>query len=248
MICRLAKARIGELLSSKRTDFAKLISKSGPARKILLMEDCLVTGTEIIRLFQSLPAEALRLHRIDMKFAVGTESGKRKLETYLRSNGFSNVQILVPNEGLIQNLTGAGKVLPDGSLFGSDGELVNPSEHVYSGIQMRARGFFNKTQRTNIVSMCKSISAPLMRLHLQRMNWEAEKIEAILPRWELGFSGLGLLLAFAHGIPKPALPLLWIEGNISVEHLGYRKRGDWIPLFPRPLQERVTTVASAASY
>ena len=248
MICRLTKARIGALLSSKRSDFTELVNKSGPASKILFMEDCLLTGTEIIRLFQSLPAEALRLHSIDMKFAVGTESGKRKLETYLRSNGFSNVRIFVPNEGLIQNLTEAGKVLTDRSLFGTDGGLVNPSEHVYSGIEMRASGVFNDAQRTNIVSMCKSISAPLMRLHLQRMNWAEERIEAILPRWELGFSGLGLLLAFAHGIPKPALPLLWIEGNISVEHFRYRKRLDWIPLFPRPLQERITTVASAGNY
>jgi hypothetical protein len=146
----------------------------------------------------------------------------------------------------VENLTKEASALPEGELFDDKGEFLRPSEHMISGIDLRARDYFNKSQRKGIVSLCKAIGGPLMRLHMQQKGWQPEKIAARLGNWELGFGGLGLLLAFAHGVPKPALPLLWIEGGISVDYFGYRWRGSWIPLFPRPLEERLAAILASA--
>ena len=250
MICRLAKTRIGEMLAAKRTDFAKHVTESTRPTKILLLEDCIVTGTEIVRLLAALPREKVQQHKIDMKFAVGTLSGCKRLELYLKQQGLTNTQVLVPQGAIMQNLTPAGLAVRDTALFTAEGELLSPAEHIIDGIQLRARPYFNQPERRAITALCADISTPLMRLHLEREKWDVQKIEAVICRWKLGFSGLGLLLAPAHGIPKPTLPLFWVEGPISVTHCGrhpYSWRGDWIPLFPRPLQEHMKTVAAAAA-
>lgn len=248
MVCRLAKTRIGEMLSNKRIDFAKHIYESSRPTKILLLEDCIATGTETVGLLAGLPAERLQKHTIDMRFATGTLSGCRKLEIYFKKSGFANFRILVPQEAIMRNLTPAGLEATDATLFAEDGDLHRPADHIIHGIQLRAAGHFNQAERRAITALCEAIGGPLMRVQLQRAQWPSEKIGAVLEHWKLGFCGLGLLLAFAHGIPKPTLPLLWVEGAISVEYSGYRWQGDWIPLFPRPLQEHLATVASAAGH
>ncbi len=247
MICRLAKTRIGELLSAKRVDFARHVQDCTRPCRILLLEDCVLTGTEIVRLFDSLPIEQLRLHKIDMKFATGTLSGRKRLGAYCNARGFSDVHILESPGGLMPNLTEAGLACAETGLFDQEGELLDPSQHIIHGIQLRAQGHFNNSQRKNIVSFCEAVGGPLMRLLLHQMEWPAEKIDAVLKRWALGFSGLGLLLAFAHGVPKPTLPLLWIEGEISVEFFGYRWKGLWKPLFPRPLGQGIGMIKTPTS-
>ena len=239
---------MGQALATKRTDFAKHITESTSPTNILLLEDCLVTGTEIVRLLTALPPEQIRKHKIDMKFAVSTLSGCKRLELYLKQSGYNDARVLVPPDAIIQNLTPAGLAVQDTGLFAEDGNLLHPAEHLIDGIQLRANTHFNKNERNLITTLCQSICHPLMRLHLERAKWEPEKIGSVLDHWKLGFSGLGLLLALAHGIPKPTLPLFWIEGPISVTHRGrhtYRWEGDWMPLFPRPLQEHLNTVAAA---
>jgi hypothetical protein len=246
MISRLAKIRIGKMLATKRTDFAKHVTESSRPTNILLLEDCLVTGTETVRLLDALPTEKLHEHRIDMKFAVGTQSGCKRLGLYLKQRGLTNARVLLPPDAIMQNFTPAGLAVQDTGLFAENGDLLHPAEHIIHGIQLRAKGHFNRSERDNITSLCQSICGPLLRLHLQRAEWPPESIEEVADRWKLGFAGLGLLLALAHGIPKPTLPLFWVEGPISVEHFSYRFRADWIPLFPRPLQEHMSTVAASA--
>ena len=67
MISRLAKTRIGKMLATKRTDFARCITENTTPSNILLLEDCLATGTEIIRLLNALPHDQIRKHKIDLK-------------------------------------------------------------------------------------------------------------------------------------------------------------------------------------
>lgn len=247
MVLRLTKTRVGEMLLAKRTDFKSHIDQNNGPSNILLLEDCVATGTEIVRLLATLPPDRIKNHKIDMKFAVGTQSGCKRLEFYLKQQGLSNVRVHVSKTGILPNLTTAGLAASDDALFRPDGDLLNPSAHIIEGIELRAKAYLNKSERNAITRLCESICRPLLRLHLQRTRWTPEKIEAVMDRWKLGFSGLGLLLAFAHGVPKPTLPLFWVEGPISVEHESYRWRGDWIPLFPRPLQEHLETVAASAN-
>ena len=118
MVCRLAKARIGEMLSAKRIDFGKHIQEFGRGTRVLLLEDCIATGTEIVRLLDGLPAEQIRKHKIDMKFAVGTLSGFKRLQIYLKQKDLLNINILVSQDSLLQNLTPDGLAASEDSLFG----------------------------------------------------------------------------------------------------------------------------------
>jgi len=242
MISRLAKTRIGKTLAPKRIDFHRHVTESAKPTRVLLLEDCLVTGTEIVKLLESLPADNLRKHEIDFKFAVATQSGCKRLDYYLKQRGFTQVRWFVPSDNLISNLSEAGAAAPETSLFGEDGELVNPSAHIIDGIQLRGAPHFSSDERNAITSLSRAICWPLLESHLRDSGWSKDRVVGVCRHWLLGFSGLGLLLAMAHGVPKPTLPLFWLEGHISVEHKGrhpYRWRGDWIPLFPPPLDKHM---------
>lgn len=234
-VARLAKIRIGRLLQEKRVDFGQHLQTVSAPAKILLLEDCLITATETIRLFDQFAPDLLRKHDISLKFASGTVWGAMRLKCYLRRRNLGNVQLLEPNAGFIPNLTerGISRCTSD-TMFDDDLKPIGRSE-VIDGIQLRGSGYFNVSQRRNIVSFCKAVGAPLLNLHLQRKGGSPEAAGRRFPDWSLGFDGLGLLLAFGHGVPKPALPLLWIAGETSGELWGGRFRAQWEPLFPPTL-------------
>jgi len=242
VVCRLTKKKVGELLERKRVDFSQRIIQGDAGGNILLLEDCLVTGTELIRLFEKLPSERLITHTVQLKFAAGTAFGKKRLDAYLKQKGFHNIQIIEPSEGFLPNLTESGILcLESNTELDDNFEFIAPKTHIINGIQLRAKTYFNKSQRRNIIAFCEAIGRPLMRQHLEKKEWSKDRIEIVLEHWALGFSGLGLLLGFSHGIPKPALPLFWVGGNIAVEHFGRRYESVWRPLFPPPIARNVTS-------
>jgi hypothetical protein len=236
MMCRLAKNKIGVLLQKRRADFSTFVKETTSPASILLIEDCLITGTEIIKLFRNLPMESLRRHRIDLQFAAGTRFGEARLISYLQSAGLTNGRILRPPGGFLPNLSAAGEAkFSSNNLFDGKHEMIGTSLDLVTGLQLRARPYFNSTQRKDIEYVCKAICTPLMNAHLLSKGWKAHEIEAVMPSWQLGYSGLGLLLAFSHGVPKPALPLFWVEADIDVKLDGQTIRVSWKPLFPRPI-------------
>ncbi len=236
IICRFAKKRVGEILLKKRVNLRRHLESEPNPSRILFLEDCLMTGTELKKLFDIFPDDLLSTHEIDLRFASGTVFGQQRLQTYLNGRDLTQVRILEPHEGFIPNLTPEGiKAAEDGRLLNAQFELADPTKTLINGIQLRAAGHFKKSQRKNMVTFCEAIGSPLMRLHLQRKKWTDERINRVMPSWALGPSGLGLLVGFAHGIPKPALPLFWLGGDIRVSVFGRQFKGDWCPLFSKPV-------------
>jgi hypothetical protein len=233
IVCRFAKKRFGTSLDDRRVDFATHFREGGTGR-VLFLEDCLMTGSEVIKLFKQIPIETLRKSEIDLRFATGTAFGQKRLQMHLDWQKLPNVRICVPPGEFVQNLTAPGSTAADSSaLLDEHFELASPN-YVKDGVDMRAAGFFNDNERKRIVRFCRTVGEPLMRAQLQRKGWAAERIETLMPEWGLGPSGLGLLTVFAHGAPKPALPLLWLGGQVEVKLEAHRYiRCDWIPLFGR---------------
>lgn len=237
VVCRLAKKSFGDLLNRKRVDFTDHIRGATSPSRILLIEDCLITGTETIRLLSQFTPEQMDRHIVELKFADGTMFGLRRLEWFLKKQGLTTIRILPPATGWRHNLTDSALAVEGfGDITDEDGQLLDPKNHLINGVHLSAKGYFNKHQRKNIVSFCKAIGRPLMAHQLAKKRWPQDMILRYLDNWSLGFSGLGLLVAYAHGIPKPALPLLWIDGPVSGSYRGFRFNSAWVPLFPTPVQ------------
>ena len=234
IVCRFAKKLFGSLVEDRRVDFATYFANGTPSGRVLFLEDCLMTGSEIIKLFKRIPVDALRQAEIDLHFATGTAFGQQRLQMHLDREKLPNVRICVPSAGFLPNLTTVGtSAVQSGQLLDEHFELARP-EYVMDGINVRAAKLFNDDERKRMLRFCTRVGEPLMRAHLERKGWSADRINALMPEWGLGPSGLGLLTTFAHGVPKPALPLLWLGGDIDVKLEGHRYvRGRWKPLFGR---------------
>lgn len=233
VVTRFAKKRFGDLLEKRRADIVENIQKGVSAGRMLFLEDCLMTGSEIIKLFDGIGLDVVRHCQLDLRFATGTVFGQRRLQTYLDNNSLSTIRILPPAAGFLANLTEAGLAAANtGSLLAGDFELANPNQDIITGINLRGRRVFNSDQRKQIARCCRRIGVPLMRIHLERKGFDPARLARLLPDWGLGPSGLGLLTVFAHGAPKPALPLLWLGGDVDVViDSDHYFKGTWKPLF-----------------
>ncbi len=121
---------LNEFTSLKVADLSEILGKDGTA-SLLYIEDCLLTGTEITKLFASLLGRVppgrtpkvpplrdqalLTQKRIVMKFLVTTNLGREILTRFLAENGLANVEIDV-GQGDVTTLTPAGiQALRDGT-------------------------------------------------------------------------------------------------------------------------------------
>lgn len=95
--------------------------------------------------------------------------------------------------------------------------------------------------RSSAISVCSKIGEQLIRPFLERHAKQKSKdnkgkgtgspsnqiSEEKIASWVLGSLGFASTVVFASSIPKPVLPLLWLEGSVSVEGRSVK----WRPLF-----------------
>lgn len=97
------------------------------------------------------------------------------------------------------------------------------------------------TERGAAISVCSNIGKQLIKPFLERREIEKEsagKIEAVeaknpeisqakIDRWALGALNFASTIVFDSSIPKPVLPLFWLNGTVSLNG----KTVKWRPLF-----------------
>ena len=100
----------------------------------------------------------------------------------------------------------------------------------------------DENEREKAISICAEIGKQLARLFLERkkVNIDDEEIAKL----ELGACRFASTIVFASSIPKPVLPLMWLQGRVNLDN----KSVNWKPLFwdarrtgeaytyPRPFQ------------
>lgn len=251
LVSRLIFKGLDSGMTSKQVDFKTRLMTDQTASRILFLEDCLMTGTELIKVFRTLTEQQINKHKIDLKFAFATEAGKRRLQSYLKYRGIRSVRIHEPPDGFFPNVSAAGlRAYEKGDFLKREGnhEFNSPSADIIDGISIRARDFYNSNQRKKILMFCRAIGEPLMRIHFKNKQWTQKKIDLLLPDSALGPSNLGLLLAFAHGVSKPVLPLFWAGGDINVRLVSHGRRfvGEWEPLFPPTTQLAIVPRSEAS--
>jgi len=93
--------------------------------------------------------------------------------------------------------------------------------------------WIDENDRKKAISVCAEIGRQLVRPFLERKEKrKANKNEVIISeemisKWELGACGFASTIMFASSIPKPVLPLMWLQGDVKLED----KSVYWKPLF-----------------
>ena len=217
-------------------------SSGGIPKRVLFIEDSLLTGTEMTNFLSGLlglpstdrawPVSALKQPSclldcdVEFQFPVTTSLGQFRLRSFLETNGFKLGKLRFSDSGFIEVLTNLGhEALLAGQFF--DPALSNcplaPDQHLE---RVAFRGAWKKeSQRIELEKFCREIGGQLFAEYLRQKGWiwPEQKIGAS----SLGMHGLGLNLAFSHSVPKASLPLLWASGTVKFDGSTI----EWRPLF-----------------
>ncbi len=234
VILRFLKTRWGDrfLASVKPIDALPKLNVTEGTR-ILFLEDCIMTGQEAIETLKRAEiTQALERGSVDFKVAVATRWGIERVRAYAALAGLGGAFVLEPRSGLIENLSQQGEgALKRGELFRTGpGQPVCVEGHVVCGVNIAAKGAFNRTERLELVRFCRTIGKQLMFHHFLANGYPADEASDQGGRQCFGFGNLGLLLVFAHGVPDNTIPLFWLGGEVSYEGHVF----EWSPLFPQP--------------
>ena len=210
---------------------------------VLFIEDCLLTGTEMVNVFRALLGdsrpgripkaqpltneEALRKRRIELRFAVVANWGEMTLRRFLDSRNLRNITIGIPAEGTLGTLTTDGvDALRNDRLFTPEFCLADQRRDVRK-VAFDAPDVWTSAKKSNqAIDFCQTLGHQLFEQYLARKGWSWAPCR--LREAALGARGNALALSFSHSVPKETLPLFWMAGNVKVE----RKTLKWEPLFP----------------
>jgi hypothetical protein len=225
-------------------DFVEVLNESSSiVPKILFVEDCLLTGTEMTNFLAGLlglkpkanrqwPVERLvspqRLLDCELEFRFGviTSLGRQRLQAFLLENGFKTVSVTCSGDGFREVLTTEGQTaLLDGAFFEPmiSNCPANPDVHID---RLAFQGpWYREKIRLRTQEFCRQIGLQLFEHYLKEKGWEwpRQKVESA----SFGMYGLGLNIAFGHSVPKASLPLFWAKGTVRYDGSTL----EWVPLF-----------------
>jgi hypothetical protein len=210
-------------------DFGEAID-SDNVNRILFIEDCLLTGNEMVRVLMALQGQEdiygkaraaklshpqrLREKKISLRFSVASNAGLAYLSQYLKAQNLDgNITVDYDFTGALQTLTPEGlDALRADCLIDADGCLYNPDLHVARAVFDPSR-WRTKESRDRAMALCAQIGVQLYDLYLKKeqKEWSQKRINES----GLGVRSYALALAFQHSVPKETLPLLWFNGTVK---------------------------------
>lgn len=225
---------------------ADAIEKDG-AKRILLIEDGLWSGTETVGILDSLlgrrpeqrlkttaltKPELLNETGVRLAYVVGTDYGQELVRRALKERGLEHITvecietITVTAPALLAQMADPAVDMSKIIEMGPPADMLRP--HVFAALQ--AQGM-PASELTRLTKFCKEVGHQLLGNYIRHMGetrgwtaWDAEKHANAAT----GMHGLGLSHAFGHSIPKASLPLFWGSGEVKLNG----KRVMWRPLLP----------------
>jgi hypothetical protein len=242
VIANQVKKRIQYFACNEVTDLWEALNRESE-KPVLYVEDCMITGTEVVSLLRSLAGQVptgrkpkappvddqakFKTKRLEMRFAVVGNMGLERVTAFTRDAGLSGLTIASPATGVRSVLSRAGvEAFRSGSLYDKAKVIVDVDNNVVTEA-FRDVAIWGNLERLNRAKrFCTEVGRQLFLQYLARQGWEWDSRR--VDQASLGFNACGLTLAFAHSIPKSSLPLFWADGDVVFGNASLR----WFPLFP----------------
>ncbi|MGY2409761.1 phosphoribosyltransferase-like protein [Pseudomonas pergaminensis] len=240
---------LANLLNKRRPDLELLDSPADaiakfPNGNVVVVEDGLWSGTELIGVFDSLlgrragrektkpldDPSLLKGVSLTLVFGMSTDYGEAMVRRYLQDEGLNNISIFSASPLELASPTLLTKI--GDPAFPIDGLRANGpmAGDINPFLISSLSSALTPDQCENARLFCNSLGRQLWVNYLTQMKtlkdwdmWPDEKLD----NCALGMHGLGLTHAFGHSVPKASLPLLW--GSGPVQWGG--KTIEWKPLF-----------------
>lgn len=196
---------------------------------VYFYEDGLWSGVELVRRLEQIKnwsATQSRSVRVVFRFAVTSDAGLYAGRHFIQQNKLVTVEIA---RGVIEH----HRFLKDGAIAQLSGIKDASAEVIRKGLDKQAIAFAFRDDQlwrgraAEAQEICRAIGVQLARPWLQRTIKADENIETKTEKWSLGAFGFASVMAFSKSVPKPVLPLIWLNGDVTV---GVRTV-NWKPLF-----------------
>lgn len=211
---------------------------------VYVYEDGLWSGVELVRRLNAICATAhfktsdIQLH---FKYGVTSDAGLVAARLFAKRERIGRVQF---RAATLENHFTFLKAGTDTCLLHltdrSDDEIRKALDAEIEPFAFRSAAGWDH-ERSSAISVCSNIGEQLIRPFLERNAKEkfaARKdkevgsapvpiSDAKVARWGLGALGFASTIVFSSSIPKPVLPLFWLNGTVCLDG----KTVQWRPLF-----------------
>jgi len=194
---------------------------------LYLYEDGLWSGVELVKRLANIAkwdAVAGRSLKVVFRFGVTSDAGLYAGRHFLRREGLTTIDI---SAGIVDH----HRLLKNGSIEELLKNIDADDEKVRKQIDAQACAYAFEDVTTwgsraqKAQEICQSIGIQLTRPWLLRTKGSRDDDRAA--KWSLGALGFASLTAFSKSVPKPVLPLLWLEGAVTMNDATV----DWRPLY-----------------
>lgn len=196
---------------------------------VYFYEDGLWSGVELVRRLEKIKtwsAAKERKVRVVFRFAVTADAGLYAGRHFLQKNKLVTVEV---SRGVIDH----HQFLKSGTITSLSGIKDADADVVRKTLDDQAIAYAFKDEQLwrgrggDAQDFCKMIGAQLAKPWLLRSKGQVADIEARTEKWSLGAFGFASVMAFSKSVPKPVLPLIWLNGEITIGS----KKINWKPLF-----------------
>lgn len=195
---------------------------------LYIYEDGLWSGVELVKRLKAISqwlSVKNRDFRVVFRYGVTCDAGLYAGRHFVRRERLTSVQVL---PGAVAHYL----FLQNGSVDQIAIEINADDETIRKGLDSRVAPY--AFQENNVwngraseaMQVCRHIGEQLVKPWLARAKGPTN-LEARAAKWALGAFGFSSMTTFSKCVPKPVLPLLWLDGDISLN--GTRMK--WRPLF-----------------
>lgn len=231
-IKNLAKHQIEKVDINHLNKLTELATKLPTRGSYLVLEDCIYSGSQVANFVGS----SKRVYYFDDEYQSGafsltircgivTRLGLLRIQEYFRRRDFKNVQIEIPPEGMIENVSNAGlEADRRGELFDDELNVRNYEAYVIPEFILRCKELSLTGGEINALrQVCAALGGALMSEYVA-----AQSPGVTMPSsWVYGAYGLGMVTVFAHSVATSCLPVIARGGTVRRKH----RTIDWAPLF-----------------
>lgn len=194
-----------------RKDVGTLEFPSTPADEIVIHEDGLWSGHEVVRRLRAMSTQ-LPTAPVTLRYGIVTDFGLLVARQAIRFlNLAGRVSIDTSRAELLDFLNGK---VPEEMRLGLGMEL----SHYYDTLHDYVDSYAFRPQAdwsSDEIAACENIGRQLVRAWLKQ-DGSAAPDEDKVSRFALGGGGFASMVAFSRSIPKVCLPLLWLGGQVTL--------------------------------
>jgi hypothetical protein len=201
---------------------------------VYIYEDGLWSGVELIkRLTKIWQSEHFKKSNLQLhfKYAVTSDAGLAVARLFAKREGLARFQFFPAQDSHHFTFIKGGVDSRFKALTSQDDTTIRKAvDAVIEPYAFRPQANWGD-ERENAIAVCAEIGSQLIKPFLERekakKGEEITVTEEVVQTWCLGAAGFASTIVFASSIPKPVLPLLWLNGRVN---LGGREI-NWRPLF-----------------